>query len=212
MILGTSGKRTRTSLLEVCVVACLLLFSVDALESQQAHENGGAQYFIERLDIEGHRRLQTATILAHIRSRPGDPYNAEAVERDAQSLRDTGYFVEVRFSVEDSPERPGGKIVIFRVSEKPIIGRIEYREISSISEAEILKGLKDNKITLSVGSRFDPTMLTRASTVIQALLATHGRPSAIVKPAYERIASSNTVSIVFNIDEVPKAQSSKNLP
>jgi outer membrane protein insertion porin family len=212
MILGTSGRRIRARLLEVCAAACLLLFSVKAVESQQAHENAGAQYFIERIDIEGNRRVQFTTMRAHIRLRPGDPYNAKAVQRDAQALRDTGYFDEVRVRIEDSPDRPNGKIVVFIVIERPIIGRIEYRGISSISEGDILKGLKDNKITLSVGSRFDPAMLTRAATVIQALLATHGRPSATVKPTYERIASSDTVSIVFNIDEGPKVQSSMTLP
>jgi outer membrane protein insertion porin family len=200
------------STLEVCATACLFLFSVQALESQQPHENNGTQYIIERIDIQGYRRIQNATMRAHTLSRPGDPYNAEAVQRDAQALRDTGYFDEVRLRIEDSPDRPNGKIVVFLVIEKPIIRRIEYRGIKSITEADILKGFKDNEITLSIGSQFDQTMLTRAATVIEGLLSAHGRRSATIKPTYERVATANAVSIVFNIDEGPKAQSSKNLP
>lgn len=108
--------------------------------------------------------------------------------------------------VEDSPHRPNDKIVVFLVIERPIVRRIEYRGIQSITEADILKGFKDNEITLSVGSRFDQTMLARAATVIAGLLSAHGRRSATVKPTYERIATSNTVSIVFNIDEGPAAR------
>jgi outer membrane protein insertion porin family len=200
------------STLEVCATACLFLFSVQTIESQQPHENDGTQYFIERVDIEGYRRIQNATMRGHILSRPGDPYNAEAVRRDAQALRDTGYFDEVRLRVEDSPDRLNGKIVVFVVIERPIIRRIVYRGIKSITEADILKSFKDNKINLSVESYFDQTMLTRAATVIEGLLSAHGHRSATVKPTYERIATSNAVSIEFNIDEGPKAQSSKNLP
>jgi outer membrane protein insertion porin family len=212
MILGTSGRRTIPRILEVFATASLILLSVQALESQQPHENEGTQYFIERIDIEGFRRIQNATMRAHILSRPGDPYNSEVVQRDAQALRDTGYFDEVRIRIEDSPDRPNGKIVVFRVIERPIIRRTEYRGIKSITEADILKGLKDNEITLSMGSQFDQTMLTRAATVIEGLLSAHGRRSATVKSTYDRIATSNAVSIVFNIDEGPKAQSAKNLP
>jgi outer membrane protein assembly factor BamA len=36
-------------------------------------------------------------------------------------------------------------------------------------------------------------------------LASHGFQSATVKPTYERIPASNTVALVFDIDEGPKA-------
>jgi outer membrane protein insertion porin family len=173
--------------------------------SQQPDVARQAAQFIERIDVEGYRRTQISTIRAHIRSRPGDPYNAEAVQRDAQALRDTGYFKEVRLRIEDGV-KPNGKIVIFVLIEKPIIRRIEYQGIKSITEADIRKALERNKIALSVESRFDETMLTRAAAVLKELLTEHGHPSATVTPSYERMVSSNAVSIVFNIDEGPKAR------
>ena len=42
--------------------------------------------------------------------------------------------------------------------------------------------------------------------VIKELLAEHGRQFATVKPTYERIASTNAVKLVFNIDEGPKVK------
>jgi|SRR5208283_1636064 len=203
MFPGTSTRRTTPSILDVCATACLFLSSVQPLEYRQSHQNDGTQSFIERIDIAGYRRLQIATIRAHILSRPGDPYNAAAIQRDAQALRDTGYFDEVRLRVEGSPDRPNGKIVAFLVIERPVIRRIEYKGIKSITDADILKGLKDNEIPLSAGSQFDRTILPRAATVIEGLLSAHGHRSATVKPTYERIATSNAVSIVFKIDEGP---------
>ncbi len=118
MILATSGRRSILRALEVCATACLFLFSAQALESQQPQENDGTQHFIVRVEIVGNRSVQLETIRAKILLRPGDVYNAEAVQRDAQALRDTGYFTEVRLSITDDPDRPNGKIVAFDVIEK----------------------------------------------------------------------------------------------
>jgi outer membrane protein insertion porin family len=206
----TSGPRSTRLMLQVCVTACLFLMLVQVLESQQSHASHATQSFIERLDIAGNRRVQRTTIMAHIRTRPGDPYDGEAVQRDAQALRDTGYFYEVRLRVEDDPDASKGKIVVFVVKERPVIRRIEYLGIKSISEADIENAYKENKITLSVENWFDPGKMTRAATVIEKLLAAHSHPSATVKPTYERTASSNEVTIVFTIDEGPKARPSPN--
>ena len=90
--------------------------------SSHSPDGRAAQSSIERLEIIGYRRVQRAAILAYIHSRPGDTYNEQAVRRDAQALRDSRYFDEVRVRVEDSPDRPNGKIVAFDVKEKPTIG------------------------------------------------------------------------------------------
>jgi outer membrane protein insertion porin family len=57
-----------------------------------------------------------------------------------------------------------------------------------------------------VESQFDPTKIKHAEVVIKELLAEHGRQFATVKPTYERIASTNAVKLVFNIDEGPKVK------
>jgi outer membrane protein insertion porin family len=207
MILATSRRPDMLSRFGWCVTAFLLLFSVQAVESRQAHENGGTQSIVERIEIQGNRRVRRDTMLAHMRLRPGDRYNAEAVERDAHALRDMGYFDQVLVNVEGNPDPPNGKIVVFTVIERPIIRRIQYQGIQSITEADILRAFRENKINLSVGSWFDKAMLPRAATVIQQLLAAYGHPSATVTPTYERIVSTDAVSVLFTIEEGPKAQS-----
>jgi outer membrane protein assembly factor BamA len=56
--------------------------------------------------------------------------------------------------------------------------------------------------------------LTEASkhavVVISELLAARGHQFATVKPSYEANPSSNTVTLVFNIDEGAKGQKSRN--
>jgi outer membrane protein insertion porin family len=192
-----------TTKLELLASVCLFLVVAQALPAQQPPENAQTKYIVERLDIVGNRRVETDTIRALISSQPGDPYNVEAVRRDVRSLLNTGFFDDVGSEVEDA--RPNGKTVIFILSEKPIVASIDYKGIKSITESDILAAFKDQKVELSVGSWFDQAKMKHALTVIRASLASRGHQSATVNPTYERIPSSNTVALAFNIDEGPKS-------
>jgi outer membrane protein insertion porin family len=191
----------------------LLVFSIQAaggalpLRAQQAQAAPPAQKgVIESIEFVGNRRIQRETLLARIFSRPGDPYNEDALRRDFQALWNTQYFEDIRLEIEDSPKNPNGKIVIFNVQERPIIRRIEYKGLKSVTESEVLERFKDRKVGLSVESQFDPTKIKRAEVVLRELLAERGRQFAEVKPTYERLATSNAVKLVFNVDEGPKVK------
>src|SRR5208282_227290 len=134
------------------------------------------------------------------------PYNPEGVRRDFQALWNTQFFEDIRLEVEDDPNQADGKIITFRLTERPIIRRIEYKGNKSITESDILDAFKQKKVGLSVESQFDPTKIKRAEVVIKELLAEHGRQFATVKPTYERIPATNAVKLVFNIDEGPKVK------
>ena len=193
--------------LEFIVVVSLLIVAVtQSLWAQQAAPSNDQQYVIERIEFIGLRRIQRDTLLARIFSRPGDPYNPDALRRDFQALWNTQFFEDIRLEVEDSPDQPNGKIVLFYVSERPIIRRIEYKGNKSVTESDILDAFKQKKVGLSVESQFDPTKIKHAEVVIKELLAEHGRQFATVKPTYERIAATNAVKLVFNIDEGPKVK------
>src|SRR6202008_2457132 len=77
---------------------------------------------------------------------------------------------------------------------------------TSGTEAAILDRFQEGKVGLSVESQFDPTKIKRAEVVLKELLAGHGRQFATVKPTYERMAATNAVKLVFNIDEGPKVK------
>ena len=161
---------------------------------------------IDRIEFQGNRRIRTETLQARIFSRQGDPYNEDALRRDFQALWNTQYFEDVRLEVQDSPTKPNAKIVIFNVVERPIIRRIEYHGIKSITESDILDRFKDRKVGLSVEGQFDPTKIKKAEVAIKELESEHGHQFAVVKPTYERIPSTNAVKLVFTIDEGPKVK------
>lgn len=186
----------------------LLAFALgQPLVAQQAAPPAQPQHvIITKIFFDGNRRIQRDTLLAHIFSRPGDPYNVEAVRRDFQALWNTQFFEDITLEVENDPDQADGKIIIFHVQERPIIRRIEYKGNKSITESDILDAFKQKKVGLSVESQFDPTKVKRAEVVIKQLLAEHGRQFATVRPTYERIAATNAVKLVFNIDEGPKVK------
>jgi outer membrane protein insertion porin family len=167
--------------------------------------------FIQRIDWDGLRRIRRDTVKARIFTRENDPYNEETLRRDFQALWNTQFFEDVKLRVEDSPDKPGGKIITFTVVERPVIRRIRYEGIKSISESDILDRFKEKKVGLTVESQFDPTRIKKAEVVLKDLLGEHGRQFATVTPQYERIASSNAVILVFRINEGPKVKVGKIL-
>jgi outer membrane protein insertion porin family len=175
----------------------------DAPQQPQADQ---PQLVIERIDFIGNRRIRTDTLKARIFSREGDPYNEETLRRDFQALWNTQFFEDVRLRVEPSPDRPDARIIVYEVKERPVIRRIRYDGIHSVSESDILDRFKEKKVGLSVESQFDPTRIKKAEVVLKDLLGEHGRQFAKVTPQYERIASSNAVILVFKIVEGPKVK------
>ncbi|HVA93651.1 MAG TPA: POTRA domain-containing protein [Candidatus Dormibacteraeota bacterium] len=164
---------------------------------------------IERIEFVGNRRIRSETLRARIFSRPGDPVNLDALRRDFHALWNTQYFEDIRLEIQDSANDPNKKIVIFYVTERPIIRRIIYKGNKSVSESDILDRFKDRKVGLSIESQFDPTRIKKAEVVLKELLAEHGRQFATVKPTYERIPGTNAVTLTFNIDEGPKVKVGK---
>ncbi len=208
-------RASRTCWLAVAIVCLAPVTRALALPIPQTQQAAPADVqgtpTIERIDFEGNRRIRTDTLRARIFSRPGDPVNYDALRRDFHALWNTEFFEDIRLEIQDSPDKPSQKIVIFYVTERPIIRRIEYKGNKSVSESDILDRFKDRKVGLSIESQFDPTRIKKAEVVIKELLAEHGRQYATVKPTFERLPGVNAVNLVFNIDEGPKVKVGKIL-
>lgn len=188
------------------MIVWLLLAVAASARAQDAQQPPQKQYIVTKIFFDGNRRIQRDTLLAHIFTRPGDPYSVDALQRDFRALWNTQFFEDIRLEVQNDPDNPDGKIVIFHVVERPIIRRIEYKGEKSITESDILDAYKKEHVDMTVESQFDPTKIKRAEVVIKDLLAAHGRQFATVKATYERIAATNAVKLTFIVDEGPKVK------
>lgn len=177
-----------------------------AQQSPQVSSTQEPALVIEKIEIRGNRRIPRGTIQARLFSRVGDPYNEDALRRDFRALWNTQFFEDIRLEVEPSPNNPNSRIVIFYLQERPIIRRIEYQGLKSVTESDVLERFKERKVGLSVESPFDPTRIKRAEVVLRELLGERGRQFATIKPTYERIQATNAVRLIFNIDEGPKVK------
>src|SRR5882757_3443693 len=184
--------------------------SVEDNTAQAGTQNTQGEVFvIDRIEFIGNRRVRNDTLKARIFSRERDTYNEETLRRDFQALWNTQFFEDVKLRVEDSPDHANSKIIIFEVKERPVIRRIRYDGIHSVSESDILDRFKERKVGLTVESQFDPTKIKKAEVVLGELLGEHGHQFAKVTPQYERIASSNAVILIFKIEEGPKVKVGK---
>ncbi|MCA1632556.1 MAG: outer membrane protein assembly factor BamA [Acidobacteria bacterium] len=157
------------------------------------------QELVERLLIEGNRRLRDEDVLYHIQTREGDVFNEAQVRRDLQALLNLPFFDKTETSV--STERgTRGRIVIFKVKELPVIRDITFEGLSSVTEADVLKSFREQRVGISKESTFDPVKLNNARRVIKELLAEKGHPNATVEVEPEEI-SLTSVALPFKVDE-----------
>jgi outer membrane protein insertion porin family len=154
---------------------------------------------IDQIRVIGNRRIPKETILARMFTHAGDTYDPISIERDFNSLWNTGYFEDLRIEREDSEK---GIILNVFVRERPTIREINYKGNNSISQSDILDRFKKEKVGLSVEGQYDPTRIKRAETVIKDMLAEHGHQFASVKTEVKTIPPAS-VQVNFNIKEGP---------
>jgi outer membrane protein insertion porin family len=190
---------------------CLALGQAATLHAQAQQEAaalsapGATPDTIAEIRVIGNRRIPRETVLARLYSHPGDAYDPITVERDFNSLWNTGYFANVRIEREDSPK---GIILNIYVTEKPTIREIIPKGLNSVSWSDVLDRFKKEKVGLTVESQYDPTRVERAVVVMRELLAEHGHQFAIVKVDVKTIPPAS-VSITLNVKEGPTVKVGK---
>jgi outer membrane protein insertion porin family len=157
------------------------------------------QQTITQIRVIGNRRIPKETIVARLFSHEGEAFDPTTVERDFNSLWNTGYFEDVRIEREDSPK---GLILDVYVREKPTIREINYKGLNSVTQSDVLERLKKEKVSFSVESQYDPTRIARVEAVIRELLSEHGHQFATIRADVKTIPPAS-VQVNFLIKEGP---------
>ena len=185
------AKRTASRIARVMLLLTLA-FTAGAALAQQPQT-------IDQIRVIGNRRIPKETVLARLFTHPGDTYDPISIERDFNSLWNTGYFVDLRIEREDSEK---GIILNIFVREKPTIREINYKGLNSVSVSDVLDRFKKEKVGLSVESQYDPTRIKRAETVLKDVLSEHGHQFATIKTEVKTIPPAS-VQVNFNVKEGP---------
>ena len=174
---------------------CLLFIFVGGAAAQQSD-------LIVEIQVHGNRSVPADVVKAHVFSKPGDLYDSAAVERDFNSLWNTGFFEDIRFEREATPK---GWVIHIYVKERPRIKAISYSGINAISKSDILERFKLEKVGLSPQSQYDPTKVKHAEVVVRALEAEHGHQFATVRTEIRPLPPSS-VDVTFVVREGPKVK------
>jgi len=185
-VLLAPGRLARLAL------ALLLLVTAGTALAQQADT-------VNSIRVIGNRRIPKETILARLFTHQGDTYDPQSVERDFNSLWNTGYFENLRIEREDTEK---GIILDVFVKEKPTIREINYPGLNAVSQSDLLDRFKKEKVGLTVESQFDEAKILRAVTVIKEILSEHGHQFASVVPEVKDIPPAS-VQVNFKIKEGP---------
>src|SRR5512142_3185937 len=166
---------------------------------------GAQENVVSEIAIHGNRRIPAETIRARIFTHKGDVYDSAALERDFNSLWNTGYFEDLRFEREETPK---GWVIHIYVKEKPTIREIHYEGLSAVSQSDVLDRFKERKVGLSQESQYDPTKVKKAEVTLKELLSEHGRQFATIRTEVRPIPPA-AVSLTFVVKEGPKVKVGK---
>ncbi|MDQ3088556.1 MAG: outer membrane protein assembly factor BamA [Acidobacteriota bacterium] len=163
-------------------------------------EKFAQQQLVESVDIQGNRRLRDEDLLYYIKTRAGDVYNQQQIERDLNELLSLNFFDKVATRVLTGTGVRGGVDVIFEVKELPIIRDLQFVGLDAVPESEVLKAFREQRVGISKESVYDPVKANSAKRVIRELLASKGYPNATINVREEEVSATST-AIYFDVDQ-----------
>lgn len=143
---------------------------------------------MQAIEVRGNQRIEADTIRSYMLLQPGDPYDAERLDRSLKTLFATGLFRDVDI------RRDGGRVVV-TVAENPLVNRVAFEGNRKISD-DVL----NREVQLRARSVFTPQAAQADRQRILELYARRGRFAAVVEPKIiER--EQNRIDLVFEIEE-----------
>ncbi|MBF0493698.1 MAG: outer membrane protein assembly factor BamA [Candidatus Omnitrophica bacterium] len=125
------------------------------------------------IQVKGNNSVSTPTITNRLKVQVGDTFDETALNKELKRLYAMGYFNDVTVEYEDNKE---GVVVIFKVTEKPVVVGIEFRGNTRLAKGKIQK-----KITIKEGDLLDYNVVSQDAAKIKAYYIEEGYPKADVQ-------------------------------
>jgi len=147
---------------------------------------------ILKIHVEGNKNVRERVILAEVKTKKGDIYNAETLRKDVQAVYALGHFDDVTVDLQDVT---GGTNVVFKVVEKPMIKRIDFKGNKKLSSSKLRDAL-----TLKENDSLDKLKMGTDVDKLVTLYKDEGFAAAQVEP-FTTSDPTNHVTITFYITE-----------
>ena len=178
--------------------AALLFAATSALAQTETAQSSAPT--IKKIEIKhvGPAAAADELILAHIRTKVGDPYVRTAVDDDIKSLYGTGFFYNIQV-VENTEE--GGMGLTYVLQGKPRLVSMKFTGNTKYKEPKLLK-----KVSSKVGEPLDEHKLFNDAEEIKKMYQKAGYPQTQVKYNSSIDEIAGTGSATFEITESPKVK------
>jgi outer membrane protein insertion porin family len=193
--------RTETVRLPILVILCGLcwLFVAGQGQNSCAQQPGADEVVLPSepviaIRIEGNNTIPTGPIMDYVNTRIDTVPNIVQIREDTKALYGTRWFFSVTPVYRTTDD---GLVLVYRVRERPIVQRVEYRGNQFITATKLgdLTGLKP-------GSAYSVSMNLEAAKRIEQLYHQEGFGIATVKLAKRH--DERDREVVFIIKEGPR--------
>jgi outer membrane protein assembly factor BamA len=93
---------------------------------------------ILKIGAEGNKNVRERVILAQVKTKKNDVYDPDKLRKDVQAIYGLGSFEDVSLDVSDVP---GGVLVLFKVIEKPVIKKIDFKGNKKVGSSKLRDGI-----------------------------------------------------------------------
>jgi outer membrane protein insertion porin family len=149
------------------------------------------------IEVQGNKRIETATILAKIKTKEGGVFSPSQIKEDIKSLYQLGHFEDVQVKTEGFEN---GLKVIFVVKEKPLIREITFEGNDALTTEKLKEGL-----TLLPRTAFNLQLIQENAEKIRLKYQDDGYYDAIVVPVITELRGGDR-NVIFNINEGSKVK------
>ena len=182
---------------------CFMIFAVFNPKVARAQELIGPikEYFeIDSIEMEGNRKVESEAIIEKISSKSGQMLDNYQLRKDIQRIYEMRYFDEV----EAWHKQKGGKdILLFRLKEKPIIGKVEFKGNDEINDDDLKEQIKTKE--------FQILDVATLKNDVQALQKHYEEKGFFIAQASYQVKQNpnGSVDVVFNLKEWDKVMVKK---
>lgn len=149
------------------------------------------------IEVQGNKRIETATVLAKIKTREGEVFSPSQIKEDIKTLYQLGHFEDVQVKTEGFEQ---GLKVVFSVKEKPLLREILIEGNSELSTEKLKEGM-----TLTSRSAFNLQLIHEHAEKMRLKYQDDGYYSAVVVPVITEVRGGDR-NVLFYIEEGPKVK------
>ena len=155
---------------------------------------------VDSVRVEGNKRIESEAILAVIESKKGEGLDHDQLDKDLRAVYKMGFFKDVNVEMEDGP---GGKIVTFKVTEKPAIGQIAFKGNKAVKEGDL-----SEEVGIKRYSILNRTDIKQSINRLKEYYLKYGYYNVEILERIQELPN-NEVSLIYEIKEGDKVYITK---